>query len=302
MDSGATMAAPHIRAFFDEATKTVTYLVWDPATRRGVVIDAVRDFDAASGAVGSRSVDAVLEAAAAEGVQVEWALETHVHADHLSGAPLVKARTGAKIAIGARVCEVHAAFGPMFGIAPSTDCADFDRLLADGDRLLVGEMIIEVLHVPGHTPADVAYRIGDAAFVGDTLFMPDFGTARTDFPGGCAHQLFRSIRRLLDLPPETRLFLCHDYKAPGRDQYAWETTVAAQRAANKHVHDGVSEDDFVAMREARDAQLPAPALLMPAIQCNIRAGRLPPADAAGVHYLQIPVSLAPGAAPDALTE
>ena len=298
---GATMTAPQIRAFFDEPTKTVTYLVWDPATRRGVVIDAVRDFDAASGAVGSRSVDMVLEAAAAEGVRVEWALETHVHADHLSGAPLVKARTGALIAIGEKVCDVQAALGPMFGVEfPVSGCGDFDRLLADGDRLEVGEMTIEVLHVPGHTPADVAYRIGDAAFVGDTLFMPDFGTARTDFPGGCAHQLYRSIRRLLDLPPETRLFLCHDYKAPGRDQYAWETTVAAQRAANKHVHDGVCEEDFVAMRQARDAELPAPALLMPAIQCNIRAGRLPAADADGMRHLRVPLSLQAGSSPDAL--
>jgi glyoxylase-like metal-dependent hydrolase (beta-lactamase superfamily II) len=294
------MTQPQIRAFFDEPTKTVTYLVWDPSTLRGVVIDAVRDFDAASGKIGSRSVDNVLEAAAAEGVAVEWALETHVHADHLSGAPLVKARTGARIAIGAQVSEVQDAFCPMFGVETASCSGDFDRLLADGDRIHVGEMAIEVLHVPGHTPADVAYRVGDAAFVGDTLFMPDFGTARTDFPGGCAHQLFRSIRRLLDLPPETRLFLCHDYKAPGRDQYAWETTVAAQRAGNKHVHDGVSEADFVAMRQARDAQLPVPALLMPAIQCNIRAGRLPAADPSGNRHLRVPLSLQAGASPDAL--
>ena len=294
------MDRPKIRAFFDELTKTVTYLVWDPATRHGVVIDAVRDFDAASGQVASRSVDAVLDAAAAEGVRVEWALETHVHADHLSGAPLVRARTGARIAIGEHVCDVRATFGPTFGIAPTTDCTEFDRLLADGDQIKVGEMVIEVLHVPGHTPADVAYLIGDAAFVGDTLFMPDFGTARTDFPGGSAPQLYRSIRRLLALPPETRLFLCHDYKAPGRDQYAWETTVAAQRAGNKHVHDGVSEDDFVAMRQSRDAELPMPALLMPSIQCNIRAGRLPPADADGMRHLRVPLSLQPGASPDAL--
>jgi glyoxylase-like metal-dependent hydrolase (beta-lactamase superfamily II) len=289
-----------IRAFFDEPTKTVTYLVWDTATLRGVVIDAVRDFDAASGAVGSCAVDAVLEAAATEGVTVEWALETHVHADHLSGAPLIKARTGAKIAIGAQVSKVQDAFCPMFGVETAICGGDFDRLLSDGDQLNVGEMVIDVLHVPGHTPADVAYRIGDAAFVGDTLFMPDFGTARTDFPGGCAHQLFRSIRRLLDLPAETRLFLCHDYKAPGRDHYAWETTVAAQRAGNKHVHEGVGEAEFVAMRQARDAQLPVPALLMAAIQCNIRAGRLPAAGDDGSRHLLLPLSLAPGAAPDAL--
>ena len=294
------MNQPQIRAFFDEPTKTVSYLVWDPASLRGVVIDAVRDFDAASGAVGSESVDAVLAVAKAEGVIVEWALETHVHADHLSGAPLVKARTGARIAIGSRVCEVQDAFGPMFGVEPKSCSDTFDRLLVDGDRIWVGEMEIEVLHVPGHTPADVAYRIGDAAFVGDTLFMPDFGTARTDFPGGCAHQLYRSIRRLLDLPPKTRLFLCHDYKAPGRDEYAWETTVAAQRADNKHVHDGVTEEQFVSMRQARDAQLPVPALLIPAIQCNIRAGWLPSADAGGARHLRVPLSLQPGAAPDAL--
>jgi glyoxylase-like metal-dependent hydrolase (beta-lactamase superfamily II) len=292
------MTKARIRAFFDEATKAVTYLVWDEATRRGAVIDAVRDFDPASGAVGSRSVDLLLAAADDEGVSIEWALETHVHADHLSGAPLVKARTGANIAIGEHVREVQAAFAGHFANDASGD--DFDCLLAEGERLPVGNVAIEVMHVPGHTPADVAYRIDDALFTGDNLFMPDFGTARTDFPGGSARQLYRSIGRILSLPGETRLFHCHDYKAPGRDDYAWESTVAAQRASNPHIRDGVTEDEFVAMRETRDAGLPVPALLIPAIQCNLRGGRLPAAGADGVRRLSVPLTLAPGAAGDAL--
>ena len=290
------MVQAQIRAFFDEPTKTVSYLVWDPSSHRGVVIDPVLDFDDASGKVSTESIDELLGAAAGEGVTVEWVLETHVHADHLSGAALIEERIGAKTAIGAQVAAVQEAFAPLFGkdsFAP--DCGDFDRLLVDGDCLEVGELRIEVLHVPGHTPADVAYRVGDAVFTGDTLFMPDFGTARADFPGGSASQLYRSVRKLLALPPETRLFHCHDYKAPGRDHYAWESTVAEQRAANKHVRDGVSEAEFVAMREARDASLPVPALLIPAIQVNIRAGHLPEADADGLRYLRIPLSLTPGA-------
>lgn len=294
------MGQPQIRAFFDEPTKTVSYLVWDPATNRGVAIDSVLDFDEKSGELSTQSVDELLAAAADEGVIIEWALETHVHADHLSGAALIEARTGAKTAIGEEVKTVQRAFAPLFGgesFAP--DGADFDRLLSDGDRIEVGEMVIEVVHVPGHTPADVTYIIGDAAFTGDSLFMPDFGTARADFPGGSARDLYQSVRKLLALPPETRLFHCHDYKAPGRDQFAWQSTVAAQRAANKHVHDGISEAEFVAMREERDATLPAPELLMPAIQVNIRAGRLPAPDATGMRHLRIPLSLAPGASADA---
>jgi glyoxylase-like metal-dependent hydrolase (beta-lactamase superfamily II) len=291
------MGQARIRAFFDEATKAVSYLVWDKASRRGVVIDAVRDFDPASGAVGTRSVDLLLAAAVDEGVAVEWALETHVHADHLSGAPLVAARTGAKIAIGEHVRDVQAAFAGQFGKA---DGGEFDWLLAEGERLPVGSIGIEVMHVPGHTPADVAYRVEDAVFTGDNLFMPDFGTARTDFPGGSARQLYRSIGRILSLPGDTRLFHCHDYKAPGRGEFAWESTVAAQKASNPHIRDGVSEDEFVAMREARDAGLPVPALLIPAIQCNIRGGRLPSASADGVRRLSVPLALAPGAAGDAL--
>ena len=290
------MSQPMIRAFFDEPTKTVTYLVWDKAARRGVVIDPVLDFDAASGEVDTESVEEVLAAVTAEGLSLDWVLETHVHADHLSGAPLIKARTGAMIGIGAHITDVQTIFRPLFNASDvKPGGADFDGLFADGDVIHVGEMAIEVLYTPGHTPADVSYKIGDAVFVGDTLFMPDYGTARTDFPGGSAHLLYRSMRRLLDLPPETRLFMCHDYKAPGRDQYAWETTVAAQRASNKHVHDGVSEEEFVAMRTARDAGLSAPSLLLPAIQVNMRAGRFPPATSNGVRYMLVPVKVKGGA-------
>ena len=291
------MTEPQIRAFFDEPTNTVSYLVWDPATMRGVAIDPVLDFDPASGVVDDDSVNEMLRAAEELNVTIEWVLETHIHADHLSGAPLIKARTGARIGIGEHVREVQNIFRPIFGAEDvKADGGDFDRLFKDGDRLEVGGLEIEVMHTPGHTPACVSYRIGDAAFVGDTLFMPDYGTARTDFPGGCAHQLYRSIRRLLSLPPETRLFMCHDYKAPGRDQFAWETTVGEERKNNKHIHDGVSEDEFVAMRRERDKGLATPRLLIPSIQVNMRAGRFPPAEASGVRYLKIPVKLREGVA------
>jgi glyoxylase-like metal-dependent hydrolase (beta-lactamase superfamily II) len=288
MRSDATK--PIIRGFFDEPTNTVSYLVSDPETRRAAVIDPVHDFDMASGEVDTRSVDAILDAAAADGLTIEWVLETHAHADHLSGAPPIKQRTGARIGIGEHIKEVQRIFRPVFD---ATDLApeggDFDRLFADGERFRIGDLEVEVLYTPGHTPACVSYRVGDAVFVGDTMFMPDYGTARADFPGGDARQLYRSIRRLLALPPDTRLFLCHDYKAPGRDHFAWETTVATQQARNVHVRDGVGEDDFVAMRTGRDATLAVPRLLLPSIQVNIRAGRLPPAHANGVHYLAIPV-------------
>ena len=284
---------PEIRAFFDEATYTVTYLVWCPTSRHAVIIDPVLDYDHASGKVSTHSVDKVLAVAAEEGLTIDWALETHVHADHLSGAPLIKARTGAGIAIGEHVKEVQKIFRPVFMADDlKGDGADFDRLLKDGEVITIGnDMDIKVMHVPGHTPADVAYLIGDHAFVGDTMFMPDYGTARADFPGGDARTLYRSIRKILDLPPETTLHMCHDYKAPGRNNYAWTTTVAEQREKNLHVHDGISEDEFVAMREARDATLTAPALIMPSIQTNMRAGRLPPAEANGVRYMMVPIEL-----------
>ena len=281
-----------IRSFFDEATKTVTYLVWDAATRDAAIIDPVLDYDHASGEIDTRSVEQVLAVAGELGLHVLWALETHAHADHLSGAPYVKAKTGAKVGIGEHIRDVQKIFRPIFNATDlKTDGSDFDHLFADGERLHIGGLEVEVLHTPGHTPADISYHIGDAVFVGDTLFMPDYGTARTDFPGGDARQLYRSIRKVLSLPPETRLFMCHDYKAPGRDAYAWETTVGEQRERNVHIHDGVSEDDYVAMRQTRDATLSAPALLMPSIQVNIRAGRFPPAEANGVRYMMVPVKL-----------
>jgi len=281
---------PHIEAFFDAATNTVSYLVADPASRRAAVIDPVLDYDPKSGEVDTRSVEAVLAAAAKAGYTIDWALETHAHADHLSGAPYIKARTGARIGIGEHIRDVQRLFRPIFNLTDlKTDGSDFDHLFADGERFAIGGLDVEVLYVPGHTPADIAYRVGDAVFVGDTLFMPDYGTARADFPGGDARQLYRSIQRLLALPPATRLFMCHDYKAPGRDSYAWETTVEAQRTGNVHVGAGTSEDAFVAMRNARDATLSTPTLLLPAIQVNIRAGMFPTAEANGVQYLRIPV-------------
>jgi glyoxylase-like metal-dependent hydrolase (beta-lactamase superfamily II) len=282
--------APAIRSFFDEPTNTYSYLVVDPATQRAAVIDPVLDYDPRSGEVDVRSADAILAAAGEAGAAIEWSLETHAHADHLSASPYIKARTGARIAIGEEIRKVQRIFRPVFNATDlSTDGSDFDRLFADGERFRIGELEVEVMHTPGHTPACISYRIADAVFVGDTLFMPDYGTARADFPGGDAATLYRSIQRLFALPPETRLFMCHDYKAPGRDSYACETTVAEERAKNVHVRQGVSEAEFVAMRDARDARLSAPTLLLPSIQVNIRAGRFPAAEANGVRYLKIPV-------------
>jgi len=284
------MPAPVIRAFFDEPTNTVSYLIADPETKRAAVIDPVLDYDHAAGEVDIRSVERILEAARSEGWTVDWSLETHAHADHLSGAPYVKAKTGAKIAIGEHIRDVQRLFRPVFATQDlKTDGSDFDRLFADGEHFQIGALDVEVMHLPGHTPACVAYKIDDAVFVGDTIFMADYGTARADFPGGDPAMLYRSIRRLLSLPDSTRLFMCHDYKAPGRDDYAWETTVGAERAVNVHVKEGVTEAEFVAMRTQRDATLSAPRLLLPSIQVNVRAGRFPAAEANGVRYLLIPV-------------
>lgn len=284
------MTQPFIKAFFDEPTNTISYLVGHPATRIAAVIDPVLDFDLASGEVDSRSAERILAFADEDGWQIAIVLETHAHADHLSAAPFIKAHTGAWIGIGAHIRDVQRIFRPVFAMTDlKIDGSDFDRLFDDGERFQIGDLAVEVLHVPGHTPADAAYLIGDAAFVGDTLFMPDYGTARADFPGGDARTLYRSIRRLLSLPGETRLFLCHDYKAPGRDEYRWETTVDEQRRSSVHVHDAVSEDAFVAMREQRDAGLAVPRLLLPSIQVNIRAGRFHEAADNGVTYLRIPV-------------
>ncbi len=281
-----------IKAFFDNDTFTVTYLIGDPATHAAAVIDPVLDFDPTSGRVSSRSADLVLREAQDNDWTITHVLETHVHADHLSAAAYIKDKTGAKIGIGARIGAVQKVFGALFNaVDVSEDGREFDVRFADGDHFQIGTLDVEVLQTPGHTPACVSYRIGDAVFVGDTLFMPDYGTARTDFPGGDAQTLYRSIRRILALPAATRLFMCHDYKAPGRDTYAWETTVGDERAANIHVHDGIDEAEFVVMREARDADLAPPRLLLPSVQLNIRAGRLPPPENNGTRYLKLPLRL-----------
>jgi glyoxylase-like metal-dependent hydrolase (beta-lactamase superfamily II) len=281
---------PMIHAFFDEATHTVSYLIADPTTKLAAVIDPVLDYDPSSGEVDTQSVDKILAKANAEKFQIVWTLETHAHADHLSGSPYIKAKTGAHIGIGEHIKDVQRLFRPVFNAVDlKTDGRDFDQLFKDGEQFRIGELTATALHTPGHTPADLVYLIHDAAFVGDTLFMPDYGTARADFPGGNASTLYQSIQRVLSLPPETRLFMCHDYKAPGRENYAWETTVDEQRKHNVHVKIGIGEKEFVEMREARDAQLSVPKLLLPAIQTNIRAGRFPKAQANGVNYLLIPV-------------
>jgi glyoxylase-like metal-dependent hydrolase (beta-lactamase superfamily II) len=289
----STTAKPEIKAFFDEPTNTVSYLVWDGASLQGAVIDPVLNYDQRSGEATTASADAILAEAKQRGITIGQVLETHAHADHLSGAPYIKLKTGAKVSIGEHIRDVQRIFRPVFNaLDVSGDGSEFDHLFKDGERFKIGGLDGEVIYTPGHTPACVSYRIGDAVFVGDTMFMPDYGTARADFPGGDARALYRSIQRVLALAPATRLFMCHDYKAPGRDQYAWETTVGEERARNVHVHEGISEDDFVKMREARDAKLAAPLLLLPAIQVNIRAGKFPPAEANGVRYLKVPVKLA----------
>jgi len=286
-------AKPEIRAFFDEPTNTVSYLVWDPATMEGAIIDPVLDFDHRSGEATVESADKMLADAAQRGVTIRQVLETHVHADHLSGAPYIKLKTGARVCIGEHVRDVQRIFRPVFNASDvSGDGSEFDHLFKDGERFKIGSLDAEVIYTPGHTPACIAYKISDAVFVGDTMFMPDYGTARADFPGGDARTLYRSIMHILSLPPETRLFMCHDYKAPGRSEYAWETTVGEARARNVHVHEGISEDEFVTMRESRDATLSAPPLLLPSIQVNMRAGHLPPAEVNGVHYLKVPIKLA----------
>ena len=285
-----TPGQPEVRAFFDGATNTVSYLVSDPASRRAAVIDPVLDYDHARGRTGGGAAEAILAAAEEARLAIDWVLETHAHADHLTAAPHIKHKTGARIGIGEHIRDVQQIFRPVFEAGDvSGDGSEFDHLFADGERFQLGEIPVEVMHTPGHTPACVSYRIGDAVFVGDTLFMPDYGTARADFPGGDARTLYRSIRRLLALPAETRVFVCHDYPPAGRDHPAWQTSIAAERE-NVHLA-GRDEDGFVAMRQARDATLPAPTLLLPAIQTNIRAGGLPPPESNGISYLRIPVDL-----------
>ena len=286
------LRTPHVKAFFDEPTFTASYVVHDPATKVAAIIDSVLDFDHPSGRTSYESVDAIIAYVEAEGLKVEWLLETHAHADHLSASPYLQERLGGQLVIGAEIVTVQNVFGKIFneGTRFSRDGSQFDRLLVDGDTLMIGEIPLIALHVPGHTPADMAYIIGDAVFTGDTMFMPDYGSARADFPGGDARQLYRSVRRLMKLPDRSRVFLCHDYKAPNRDEYVWETTMLAERTGNVHVHEGVSEDDFVEMRTQRDATLSMPKLILPSIQVNMRGGRMPEPEENGVSYLKLPLN------------
>lgn len=293
VNSARGVTRPVIRTFFDGPTFTATHVVYDPDSRRAAIIDSVLDFDQASGRTSTGSAEAVVAFVRAEGLGVDWILETHAHADHLSAAPFLKAQLGGQVVIGAEIVTVQQTFAKVFNEPASfaQDGSQFDQLMGDGTAFAVGGIPALALHVPGHTPACLAFVIGDAVFVGDTLFMPDYGTARCDFPGGDARTLFHSIRRLMKLPGETRVFLCHDYQAPGRNSYAWETTINAERDSNIQVHIGVGEDDFVAMREARDASLAMPRLILPSVQVNIRAGHLPEPEANGVSYLKLPLNL-----------
>lgn len=285
------MQRPEVKAFFDESTNTFSYVVADPATRKAAVIDSVLDYDIVSGRTRRDSANAMIDFVRAQGLELEWVIDTHVHADHLSAAPYVQSALGGKLAIGEHIRDVQETFGKIFnaGSAFQRDGSQFDHLFKDGERYRVGGIEAVAMHTPGHTPACMTHVIGDAAFVGDTLFMPDYGTARCDFPGGDARTLYRSIQRIFTLPDDTRVFLCHDYKAPGRDVFAHETTVGDERRANIHVHAGSDEEAFVRMRSSRDATLSMPRLLLPAVQVNMRAGRFPPSEDNGTSYLKIPL-------------
>lgn len=281
--------SPDVVGFFDPATHTVTYLLSDPATGAAAIIDPVLDYDPAAARTSTGSIDRVLEALRQRGLKLERVLETHAHADHLTGADVIRTRTGAPIGIGEKITRVQKTFGDLFEAADVTpDAVVFDETYADGVRFTLGSLEVEVMHTPGHTPACVSYRIGDAVFVGDTLFMPDYGTARCDFPGGDARTLYRSIQKILSLPEATRVFVGHDYLPEGRTEFRWETSVGAE-IANIHLA-GRTEDDYVALREARDATLPPPQLILPALQVNIRAGALPPAEASGQRFLKLPLN------------
>lgn len=290
--ASSQLRAPVVQAFFDEATFTASYAVHDPVTKQAALIDTVLDFDHASGRTHFESADQIAAYVEEMGLSVRWILETHAHADHLSAAPYLQGKLGGQLAIGAEIVTVQTVFGKIFNEETEfeRDGSQFDRLLVDGDVLAVGDIPLLALHVPGHTPADMAYVVGDALFTGDTMFMPDYGSARADFPGGDARQLYRSVQRLLQLPDETRVFLCHDYKAPNRDTYVWETTILAERVGNVHFHEGVGEDEFVAMRTQRDATLGMPKLILPSIQVNMRGGRLPEPEDNGVRYLKLPLN------------
>jgi glyoxylase-like metal-dependent hydrolase (beta-lactamase superfamily II) len=286
------MSRPQVEAFFDEDTFTVSYVVTDPATRRCAIVDSVLDYDPKAGRTSYASADRIIEYVQNEGLEVEWLLETHVHADHLSAAPYLQEQLGGKLAIGDNIRTVQDTFGKVFnaGTEFARDGSQFDHLFTDGETYQVGEIEARALHTPGHTPACMTHVIGDAGFVGDTIFMPDFGTARCDFPGGDARTLFRSIQKIMALPDDTRLFMCHDYLPDSRSDYAWETTVGEQRKNNIHVHEGVSEEDFVQMRTERDKKLQMPRLILPSVQVNMRAGHMPPAEDNGVSYLKIPLN------------
>lgn len=283
---------PEVHGFFDTGTNAVCYIVRDPNSNACAVIDSVLDFDMSSGTISNEFADKIIAEVKERGFEVEWVIETHVHADHLSAAPYIAGITGGKLGIGSRIDEVQKVFGKVFnaGTDFEMDGSQFDGLFEDGDEFTIGTMKVRVIHTPGHTPACLTYVIGDAAFVGDTLFMPDFGTARCDFPGGDAATLYHSIQKVLTLPDETRLFLCHDYKAPGRDEFCWETTVAEEKANNVHVGGGKTVEEFVAFRTARDAQLAMPKLIIPSIQVNMRAGKMPPPEDDGETYLKIPIN------------
>lgn len=283
---------PNVHAFFDEPTNTVSYVVSERDGGHCAIIDSVLDFDPKSGRTRTESADEIIHYVKDNNLTLDWLLETHAHADHLSAAPYIKQNLGGKTAIGKHILEVQKVFGKLFNVEREfhTDGSQFDHLFKDGEEFRIGEMTVRTLHTPGHTPACITYLVGNVAFVGDTLFMPDYGTARADFPGGDARQLYQSIQKLFTLPDDTRLFMCHDYKAPGRDEYQWETTVAEERANNVHVGEGSSVDEFVAMREARDKTLSMPTLLLPSVQVNIRGGEMPPAEDNGASYLKIPIN------------
>ncbi len=285
------MQHPEVQAFFDEASHTFSYVAWDAATARAVVFDSVLDYDAASGRTRHASADTLIAFVRAQGLGVDWVIDTHVHADHLSAAPYVQAQLGGRLGIGEHIRDVQDTFGQLFNAGSDfrRDGSQFDHLFQDGEHYMVGGIEAVAMHTPGHTPACMTHLVGDAAFVGDTLFMPDYGTARCDFPGGDARTLYRSIQRIFALPRETRVFLCHDYKTGDRHEFLHETTVGAERRDNIHAHDGIGEDEFVRMRNARDATLAMPALILPAVQVNMRAGQLPPAEDNGVRYLKIPL-------------
>lgn len=286
------MTKPEVKGFFDEATNTISYVVWDKATKQAAIVDSLLDFDQASGRTKTDSADVMIAFVKEAGLTVDWIIDTHVHADHLTAAPYIKSQLGGRTGIGEHIATVQKVFGEIFneGQEFHTDGSQFDHLFKDGETYKVGNIGARAIHTPGHTPACMSHLIGDALFVGDTIFMPDFGTARCDFPGGDAGTLYDSIQKLFALPGDTRVFLCHDYKAPGRDEYVWETTIAEEKAHNKHVHTGISKEEFVKMRTERDATLAMPKLILPSVQINMRAGEMPPAEENGKRYMKIPIN------------